>query len=167
MYCKCTAPISTNHVESGPQHQERLHPGWEAGQAQNLDLWRSGATVRNQEAGHWFSAASCTAWNVGILGAVQACAMCLIHKFKVHSLPLLFSWAFYVYPLLFCSLQYIYQSLYSSYPSICLWTSQRQLEIPFSFYLDHIHLLIWFQHEISKKIISSESLRIGWLSENI
>ena len=49
-------------------------------------------------------------------------------EFKVHSLLLLFSRAFFVYPLLFCSLQYIYESLYHSYSSVCLCHLQRQLE---------------------------------------
>ena len=69
-------------------------------------------------------------------------------EFKVHSLLLLFPRAFFVYPLVFRSLQYIYESLYRSYPSVCLWTSQRQPEIPFSFYLNHansLRLLIRFQ----------------------
>ena len=51
---------------------------------------------------------------VGIPGAVRACAMRLVHGFKVHSLLPLFFWTFYLYPLLSHSLQYIYKCLYCS-----------------------------------------------------
>ena len=70
-------------------------------------------------------------------------------EFKVHSLLLLFSRAFYVYPLLFRSLQYIYESLYRSYPSVCLCRFQRQPESYSLSYSDHannLSLLIRFQH---------------------
>ena len=86
---------------------------------------------------------------VGIPGAVRACAMHLIHEFKVHSLLLLFSRAFYVYLLLFRSLQYIYESLYCSYPSVCLCRLQRQPESYSLSCSDHaniLSLLIRFQH---------------------
>ena len=98
--------------------------------------------------------------------------MRLIHEFKVHSLLLLFSRAFYVYLLLFRSLQYIYQSLYRSYPSVCLCTSQRQPEIPFSFYLDHannLRLLIRFQHVhcLTRKIMSVHRQRSSVVTDNV
>ena len=97
-----------------------------------------------------FGAFLCSRECVGIPGAVRACAMRLIHEFKVHSLLLLFSRAFYVYLLLFRSLQYIYQSLYSSYPSVCLCRSQRQPESYSLSCLDHannLRSLVRFQHK--------------------
>ena len=71
-------------------------------------------------------------------------------EFKVHSLLLLLSRAFYVYPLLFRSLRYIYESLYRSYPSVCLCRLQRQPESYSLSYSDHannLSLLIRFQHK--------------------
>ena len=69
-------------------------------------------------------------------------------EFKVHSLLLLFSRAFYVYPLLFRSLQYIYESLYCSYPSVCLCRLQRQPEsysLSCSDHANNLRSLIRFQ----------------------
>ena len=79
-------------------------------------------------------------------------------EYKVHSLLLLFSRAFYVYPLLFRSLQYIYESLYRSYPSGCLCRIQRQPEsysLSCSDHANNLSLLIRFQHAIHVQAVQN------------
>ena len=96
-------------------------------------------------------------------------------EFKVHSLLLLFSRAFYVYPLLFCSLQYIYESLYRSYPSVCLCRLQRQPESYSLSYSDHannLSLLIRFQQGVSsipatRCKVGKVNKEAGWEIRNI
>jgi hypothetical protein len=71
--------------------------------------------------------------------AVRACAMRRCSVIQVHS-PFCACFGA-VGPFIsifasFHSLQYIYEDMYCNYPSVCLWSSQRQPEI-LSFILSH------------------------------